>query len=98
MEHYPAYGDLVFDQAGNIYGTTWAGGGTGCGGYGGGSGCGTVFNLMPSNGGWTESVLYSFTGGNDGGNPLAGVIFDRVGNLYGPGTTGAPTAVARSTN
>ena len=53
-------GDLVFDQAGNIYGTT-AGGGS--------SQEGTVYELTPSNGNWTENVLWSFTGGNDGGKP-----------------------------
>ncbi len=67
-------GDLVFDQAGNIYGTT-AGGGS--------SQEGTVYELTPSNGGWTESVLWSFTGGNDGGKPTGGVIFDSAGKLYG---------------
>ncbi len=67
-------GDLVFDQSGNIYGTT-AGGGS--------SQEGTVYELTPSNGDWTETVLWSFTGGNDGGKPAAGVIFDNAGNLYG---------------
>ena len=73
---------VVFDQAGNLYGTTYFGGnrdGYYCTTYG----CGTVFKLAPSSGGWTESVLHSFTGGNDGGYPFAGVVFDQVGNLYG---------------
>ena len=39
--------------------------------------------LTPSNGGWTESVLYSFAGGSDGSQPWGGVIFDQAGNLYG---------------
>ena len=34
-------------------------------------------------GGWTESVPYSFTGGNDGGTPYSGVILDSAGDLYG---------------
>jgi len=78
----PELGDLIFDQAGNIYGTTALGGyqGGSCSNYGG---CGVVFELTPSNGGWTEKVLYSFTGGSDGAIPLAGLIFDNVGNLYG---------------
>jgi uncharacterized repeat protein (TIGR03803 family) len=74
---YPAFGNLIFDQAGNIYGTT---------SLGGTLGQGTVFKLTPSNGGWTETVLYSFTGGSggsDGAQPWSGVIFDRAGNLYG---------------
>jgi uncharacterized repeat protein (TIGR03803 family) len=70
----PLYGDLSFDQAGNIYGTT-AGGGS--------SGLGVVFKLARSGSGWTESVLWNFTGGSDGGVPQAGVIFDNAGNLYG---------------
>jgi uncharacterized repeat protein (TIGR03803 family) len=65
-------GNLVFDRAKNLYGTTYEGG-TG----------GVVFKLTPSNGGWTESILYNFTGGSDGGVPHAGVVFDSAGNLYG---------------
>jgi uncharacterized repeat protein (TIGR03803 family) len=72
-------GDLVFDPAGNVYGTT-AGGGS--------SGQGTVYELTPSNGTWTESVLWSFTGGNDGGRPTGGVIFDSSGKLYGATQSG----------
>ncbi len=75
----PAYGDLTFDQAGNLYGTTVGGGLNSCGG----SSCGVVFKLTKSGSSWTESVLYSFTGGNDGGNPYSGVILDGAGNLYG---------------
>jgi uncharacterized repeat protein (TIGR03803 family) len=67
-------GSLVFDAAGNLYGMT-NGGGT--------ARDGTVFELAPNQGGgWTESVLHSFTG-EDGINPLAGVILDQAGNLYG---------------
>ncbi|MBZ5572513.1 MAG: hypothetical protein LAO09_11630 [Acidobacteriia bacterium] len=76
-------GNLVIDAAGNLYGTTVYGGAhkSGCNGLG----CGTVFELSPpSNGGtWTETVLYSFTGGDDGANPQSGVILDLAGNLYG---------------
>lgn len=75
----PGYGDLTFDQAGNIYGTTIDGGNSSCDGYG----CGIVYELSPSHGGWTEAVLYTFQNGTDGGTPYAGVIFDRSGNLYG---------------
>ena len=75
----PEGADLVFDHAGNLYGTT-AGGGTGnCQG-----GCGTVYKLTPSNGGWTESVIHTFTTqGEDGQRPWGGVIFDQSGDLYG---------------
>ena len=72
---YPAAGDLVFDSAGNIYGTT---------GDGGNFFGGTVYQLVHANGSWTETVLHSFQGGtSDGWGPQAGVIFDGQGNLYG---------------
>ena len=74
----PGYGNLVFDQAGNLYGTTQAGGAYGQG---------TVFKLTPSNGGWTESILYSFTG-SPMAAPVSGVIFDKAGNLYGTTSAG----------
>ena len=67
-------GDLVFDAAGNLYGTTDAGGTN----Y-----YGTIFQLTPTQGGWTENILYNFTGYPDGDSPNAGLIFDRAGNLYG---------------
>jgi uncharacterized repeat protein (TIGR03803 family) len=82
---YPI-GDLFFDHMGNIYGTTESGGGAGCGGYG--DGCGTVFKLTPSNGEWTESVIYSFTGGQDGAVPQAGLVMDSADNLYGTALQG----------
>jgi len=72
-------GGVIFDSAGNLYGTT-AGGGNSCFG---GVGCGTVFELSPKGGAWTETVLYRFNSGTDGAYPLAGMIFDRAGNLYG---------------
>jgi uncharacterized repeat protein (TIGR03803 family) len=72
------YSGLTFDKAGNLYGTATARGGNGCG-----QGCGTVFELSPSQTVWTYQVLYTFTGGNDGGQPVAGLTFDKAGNLYG---------------
>jgi len=74
---------LVFDQAGNLYGTTFNGGGGSCT-----SGCGVVFKLTPSGGSWTETVLYTFTGGPDGASPWAGVTLDAAGNLYGTTSAG----------
>src|SRR5271166_1949839 len=75
-----------------LYGTTaYGGGGSGCGGN---NGCGTVYKLTPSNGGWTESVLYSFQGGSDGAFPYAGVIFDQAGNLYGTTAYGGGSGCA----
>jgi len=78
-------GGLLFDQAGNLYGTT-AGGGTGTGcGAGPATGCGTVFELSPTPGGeWQETILHNFTNNHsDGWNPESGLIFDVAGNLYG---------------
>lgn len=70
---------LTFDKAGNLFGTT-VGGGTGCQP----DGCGTVYELTPSNGGWTETVLYYFDENNGGGFfPAAVVALDDAGNLYG---------------
>ncbi len=74
-------GDVVFDRAGNLYGTTTFGG-TG-GSCGCGFPCGLVYKLTPSGGGWGESILYMFQGGDDGGTPESGVILDTAGNLYG---------------
>ena len=73
------YSGVIFDNAGNLYGTTTAGGA---------SGNGTVYELLPSGSGWTERVLYSFTGGSDGSYPTAGLIFDQSGNLYGSTNVG----------
>jgi uncharacterized repeat protein (TIGR03803 family) len=67
---------LVRDPEGNLYGTTLTGGGsTGCSGS-----CGTVFKVTPAG---DETVLYRFTGGTDGGNPLCVLARDKDGNLYG---------------
>ncbi len=75
---------LIFDAAGNLYGTTFHGGCTACT-----NGCGVVFELAPeSDGTWTESVLHSFTGGADGSYPEAGLVFDAAGSLYGTAANG----------
>ena len=69
---YPCYADdLAFDHAGNIYGTT-------TGDTNGNDG--TIFELSPSNGGWTETILHRFTNQE---SPCGGVTFDTAGNLYG---------------
>lgn len=75
-------GGLVADKAGNLYGTTGTGGPyTDCSPFG--QTCGVVFELSPAGNRWTETILYTFTGGSDGGEPLAGLVMDSSGNLYG---------------
>jgi len=73
------HGGLVRDAEGNLYGTTEYGGDLSvlCAGM---QGCGVVFKVDPTG---HETVLYSFTGGADGGQPLAGLMLDSAGNLYG---------------
>ncbi len=82
---YP-YGGLIFDEAGNLYSTTFWGGNLNCGpSYG----CGTIFKLSPNpDGSWKEKVLHQFSNGKDGGYPYTGVIFDGAGNLYGTSVSG----------
>jgi len=77
----PQYGDLVFDEAGNIYGTTPTGGDPICN-------CGVVYELSPSSGGWTQTVLHRFQPVHDGEGPLAGVTFDSAGNIFGTTASG----------
>jgi uncharacterized repeat protein (TIGR03803 family) len=83
--------NLTMDEAGNLYGTSYAGGGSTasvCASNGTAIGCGTVFELSPQpGGGWTERVIYAFQGTTDGLQPK-GVAFDRFGNLFGFSFTG----------
>ena len=67
-------GGLVLDSAGNLYGTTFAGGS---------HGSGTAFELVRGASGWSEIVLHNFGHASDGAQPVAGLIFDKAGNLYG---------------
>jgi uncharacterized repeat protein (TIGR03803 family) len=69
-------GRLVRDAAGRLYGTTFAGGA---------ANAGTVFEVTRYG---KETVLYSFAGGTDGANPIAGLTRDKAGNLYGTTTAG----------
>src|SRR6185369_11820998 len=69
---------LLMDGAGNLFGTTSQGGG--CLNV-----CGTIFMIDTFN---NESVLYSFTGGGDGGNPTSSLVMDAKGNLYGTTSLG----------
>ena len=74
------YKGVTLDAEGNLYGTAVVGG---SGGFCAEDGCGVVYKLTHSSGGWTQSVIYNFTGGNDGYGPGSGVAFDRHGNMYG---------------
>jgi uncharacterized repeat protein (TIGR03803 family) len=78
-------GGLIFDSAGNLYGTTTGGGDQ--------RGSGVVYKLTPTaQGPWAETVLYEFNGsrrgGKDGREPVAAMVFDQEGNLYGSTLTG----------
>ena len=68
--------EVISDKAGNLYGTTGGGGGSGCNGYG----CGAVFRIAPDG---TETVLYAFKGGSDGIVPWGKLVRDKQGNLFG---------------
>lgn len=76
-------GSLLLDEAGTLYGVTASGGASG--GCGGG-GCGVVFKLDTAT--REETVLYTFTGGADGGQPVAGLLRDSAGNFYGTASLG----------
>lgn len=80
---------FVFDQIGNLYGTTESGGAT-CVER---SGCGVVFKLSPTkHGQWRESVLHRFKGGLDGYGPDSGVTLDGKGNIYGTTSFGGTSS------
>jgi uncharacterized repeat protein (TIGR03803 family) len=83
-------GNLIFDAAGNLYGTTGTGGTVQqhCT-----YGCGTVFELSPgAHGSWTEKVLYRLSYAK-GANPLASLVFDSAGNLYGTTAQGGVNGI-----
>jgi uncharacterized repeat protein (TIGR03803 family) len=70
----PTYSSVIFDSAGNLYGTAFGGGA---------NGFGVVWELSNSSGTWTETVLHSFANAPDGANPGSGLVMDSNGNLYG---------------
>ena len=78
-------GGVILDSAGNLYGTTNSGGTSP---HCQPAGCGTVFKVDKKG---NETVLYNFTGGTDGGEPVAGLAFDTAGNLYGTSFYGGYT-------
>ena len=87
--------NLIADAGGNLYGTTR---------LGGAHELGVVFKLTPSQGHWTETVLYSFKGGSDGQGPTARLLFDSASSstakaiCSAPPKTAAPTAPAPPSN
>ena len=82
---YPAAA-LIIDHSGNLYGSTENGGNVaGCAGFG----CGTLFKIGPDG---TKTLLYTFSGGNDGADPAEALTLDRDGNLFGTTYEGGDTA------
>jgi uncharacterized repeat protein (TIGR03803 family) len=76
---------LVIDPAGNLFGTTFEGGISGCN-----TGtCGLVFGLSPNSGGWTETTIHKFNGAGNGNFPYT-VVLDQLGNLYSAGSFAGP--------
>jgi uncharacterized repeat protein (TIGR03803 family) len=79
-------GGVIFDAAGNLYGTTKFGGTGGPTCQYGGGGCGTVFMVSPPPSGgapWNETILYNFQNSTDGELPQNSLVMDAAGNLYG---------------
>ena len=70
---------LTMDAAGNLYGTTY---------YGGTHESGLVYKLARQGAGWILRPLYSFTGGDDGAQPIGGVTIGSDGSLYGTTSVG----------
>jgi len=83
---YNPLAGLVADEAGNLYGTTPYGGAPNCiGGAHNPVGCGTVFKLSPSG----VETIFNFQGGD---HPVAGLVLDAAGNIYGATEWTGPTA------
>lgn len=78
------YGTLTLDGTTRIFGVTMGGGNRGCVPlFWVFRGCGTVFELDAHGDRWTKKTIHVFSGAADGGNPLAGLVLDSAGNLYG---------------
>lgn len=80
------FSGVVFDSAGNLHGTTAAGGSTtACGGFG----CGALYELSPTaGGGWQEAIQFHFTNSKSGGEPAGNLFFDTQGNIFGANLLG----------
>lgn len=92
------FGNVIFDAAGNLYGTTSRGGVTHVGCFQ--SGCGTIYELTPTgNGSWQETILHAFADNfGEGAEPRAGLVFDAAGNLYGTTNSGGNNDVCNTFN
>lgn len=77
---------IVLDGTGVLYGTTYLGGGTGCGGVG----CGTVFKIDKTG---KVTIIYRFQGAPDGNSPIGSLALDKAGNLYGVTWVGGNSSV-----
>jgi len=77
---------VIRDSAGNLFGATYHGGGQGCVGV---LGCGTIFKLDATG---NKTVIYAFTGGNDGSTPSGSMVLDAAANLYGTTSAGGDLA------
>ncbi len=89
-------GELVMDENGAVYGTTFYGGDRTCivpGEAPLSSGCGSVFKLTPSSAGWSKTTIYGFRGSPDGDLPTSGVLIDANGTIYGTTLAGGPAAL-----
>src|SRR3954470_405986 len=82
------YKGVTLDSEGNLYGTAVTGGGGSCEG-----GCGVVFKLTNSGGVWTQTVVHTFRGVNDGSGPGSPVSIDQNGVIYGTTPTGGANGV-----
>jgi uncharacterized repeat protein (TIGR03803 family) len=78
------YGDVIWDKQGNIYGTTEGGGAFDFG---------TVYELTPSENGYAETILYSFSRPYGGESPFGGLVIDNKGNLLGTTLGGGSNGV-----
>lgn len=76
---------VTFDSAGNLYGISKLGPNDGSYCFMGRyfNGCGTIFQLIPNSSGWNADIIYTFTDGEDGKYPIAGLVADASGDLYG---------------
>jgi uncharacterized repeat protein (TIGR03803 family) len=84
------YAGLAVGEDGTLYGTTLMN-------FAGSPNHGTVFSLKAPatvSGSWSEAVLYTFTGGSDGGSPVAGVVIGKNGRLYGTTSAGGASSNA----